>query len=371
MKKNNYIEPLTWLRGIAALFVIFSHSLRASNVSYSAGDTPADVGVFRALDLGDMGVTLFFVLSGLTLYLSNGAIATARDAMGFYIKRFLRIWPAFAVALLAYIAFNTYFKTQYHGPENYWIGQHVRPFSIEDIVRYLTLVFNFTGPTGLFSGALWTLPVEFQYYLAFPVALWLAAKFGPVALVVLSGVYLALGNFAFIPQSGQSMFQMAYSFFGGIFIGITMQNRQFRVHWLLTVCVSIMLITLVSLVQNKWVQLPDLPFIRSDRNLLILSSLAIVLLLFKSDFSMTPGWARRILKKYGDISYSTYLFHQLFVGATVLLFIKFNITGNIKPWLVLGVTVGGTYFVASWSYRYIERPCMEYARGLVAKKAAV
>ncbi|MDH4274526.1 MAG: acyltransferase [Gammaproteobacteria bacterium] len=368
MANKNYIEPLTWLRGIAALLVIFSHSLRASNVVYTPTDVAADVSFFRAMDLGDIGVTIFFVLSGLTLYLSNSHLQNARDAAGFYLKRFFRIWPAFAVALLAYIAFNTYFTSQYHGPTQYWINQHLKPFDITDILHYLSLTFNFTGPTGLFSGALWSLPVEFQYYLAFPLALWLARRFGAILLIVLGGAYLVIGGHALFPAASQSMFLMGYSFFGGMYIGKTTQAWKSRIHWSLAVAATVCLLVAASLIQNKLLALPQIPFFNSDRNFNILASLAIVLLIYKADFSATPEWLRRALKKYGDISYSTYLFHQLFIGTSVLLFINFGITGDIKPWFTLILTVGATLVVASLTYRFIEKPGIAYAHRLVSKR---
>ena len=118
-KPSNYLSQLTWLRGIAAFLVIMSHAFYATNVAYTPDQQAATFAIAKALDMGDLGVLLFFTLSGATLYISsNGSL---NSVFGFYIKRFFRIWPAFSVALLAYILFAFIFQAYYVEPQGYWV----------------------------------------------------------------------------------------------------------------------------------------------------------------------------------------------------------------------------------------------------------
>lgn len=103
------LEQLTWLRGIAAFLVIVSHTIRATEVRYSSTDVPSYFLPLGLLDLGSYAVALFFVLSGCTLWLSNGRMTTGQDILHYYIKRIRRIWPAFMASLVIYLAFIPFF----------------------------------------------------------------------------------------------------------------------------------------------------------------------------------------------------------------------------------------------------------------------
>ena len=61
---DNHLEQLTYLRGIAAFFVLVSHTLRATEVKYNSNDEVGDFVIMSLFDMGSFGVVLFFVLSG-------------------------------------------------------------------------------------------------------------------------------------------------------------------------------------------------------------------------------------------------------------------------------------------------------------------
>ncbi|MCL1479000.1 MAG: acyltransferase family protein [Marinobacter sp.] len=88
------LAQLTWMRGLAAFWVICSHVNRAAEVGYTPQDTASNSVILSIFDLGTLGVALFFTLSGVTLFLSNQKIST-ESPLRFYIKRFFRIWPAY------------------------------------------------------------------------------------------------------------------------------------------------------------------------------------------------------------------------------------------------------------------------------------
>ena len=167
-QKVNLVQ-LTWMRGIASFWVICSHVNRAAEVGYTPQDNASSNVILSALDLGTLGVALFFTLSGVTLFLSNRKIST-ESPFRFYIKRFFRIWPAYFFALLVYIAAGFLFREWYVGNPEFWVAeQFTKEYSGSDVALYSLLAFNFSGPGGLFNNAFWSLPVEFQYYLIFPI----------------------------------------------------------------------------------------------------------------------------------------------------------------------------------------------------------
>src|SRR5215813_9724693 len=101
MKPAGQIETLTILRGLAALAVLLQHSYITSRTSYF-GEAAIVPPPFRWFDYGTFGVTLFFALSGFTLYVSYG-MSVLTDLHRFFLRRVCRIYPAFVVSLAAYL----------------------------------------------------------------------------------------------------------------------------------------------------------------------------------------------------------------------------------------------------------------------------
>jgi peptidoglycan/LPS O-acetylase OafA/YrhL len=156
MSDKNYMIQLDGLRAIAIGLVIFSH--------YT--DVILPLAGFDHF-LGAAGVTLFFVLSGflITLILignrenqdqSNGFILKQ-----FYIRRFLRIFPLYYLVILLGVLFNI-------------------PTSREHILALVTYTPNWllgTESSNLrFFSHLWSLGVEEQFYIFFPLLFLLVSK---------------------------------------------------------------------------------------------------------------------------------------------------------------------------------------------------
>src|SRR5215813_4057809 len=148
--------PLDGLRAAAAAAVLLTHV--GSLTGYSLTGTP----VSWVLSRGDVGVPIFFTLSGLLLYRRWAAAALTGGRAGqiavYLRRRALRILPAYwAVVLIALPVLNP-------AP-----AQHAWPW-----LQYLLLLQNYdlhpwwtgTGATGL--GQMWSLAVEVSFYLVLP-----------------------------------------------------------------------------------------------------------------------------------------------------------------------------------------------------------
>ena len=133
------------------------------------------------------GVMLFFTLSGCTLYLSNSNKISSGNLSTFYLKRLFRIWPAYIASLLLYLLFRPLFNLWYSDPTGHWIEkQFMASFNLSDFISYITLTSNLFGERGLFNNAYWSLPVEFQYYLLFPLAILLTRHLGTIGPIFLA-----------------------------------------------------------------------------------------------------------------------------------------------------------------------------------------
>jgi peptidoglycan/LPS O-acetylase OafA/YrhL len=159
------IPSLDGLRALSILLVIVSHARTTTGV-------PLEVRrwVSAVPGNGALGVSIFFVLSGflITHLLVRGQETTAGnrsiDLKGFYLRRFCRIVPAF-YALLLVLA----------------IGQHWRWISVPkaDLFAAALFVTNYAPlHTPEWIGHAWSLCVEEQFYLIWPVLLAILARWG-------------------------------------------------------------------------------------------------------------------------------------------------------------------------------------------------
>jgi len=362
-RDTKYIDQLTWLRGIAAFFVIVSHTFRATEVQYTGQDQASHFLPLNILDLGSFGVVLFFVLSGATLYLSNAHKVRGIGVTRFYIKRVFRIWPAFAIALLCYMAFMPIFAHYYVSPTGHWVEkQFLTPYSFSDVASYLSLTFNITGPRSLFNNAFWSLPVEFQYYLVFPLIV-LSLRYLSLAGPFLFGIALyLLPRFGIIHFENDDVFLLALSFCGGVIIAHLYRTTTFRLQGMPALVILGACILGASAISHSYIQLPDLPMVSNKWNWYI--GLGIVAV-FASLFTQARfhGAVEKFLGHYGKISYSTYLYHNLFVGLSVLILIHSGIaSGPARLAFTFLFTLVGSYVVASASFKYVEAPFMKIGR---------
>jgi peptidoglycan/LPS O-acetylase OafA/YrhL len=151
---------LDGIRGVAILAVVAFHCL---------GSVPLNNGFDRALalvaGLGWMGVDLFFVLSG---FLITGIIHDHRDSLrfyrSFYARRILRTFPAYYVALL--LLFGIPFL----------LGRE-RPTQLNPLWLLLhgyNIVAAMRGFPDEWTIHFWSLAVEEQFYLFWPILLMFA-----------------------------------------------------------------------------------------------------------------------------------------------------------------------------------------------------
>lgn len=143
---GGYMPQLDGLRALAVGGVLIDHFV------------PKAHALNVALHWGRLGVLLFFVLSG---FLITGLLIDAKGRSGagsllrrFYARRFLRIFPIYYLTILAVCIMDPGFRAL--------AGWHL---------LYLS---NMAGPLGGidfgYSGHLWTLAVEEQFYLLWPLA---------------------------------------------------------------------------------------------------------------------------------------------------------------------------------------------------------
>ena len=162
-----YHPELDVLRFFAFLAVFLHHALpREANLYINAGLSPAATrSILAAKEAGAFGLDLFFVLSAYLiteLLLREHARRGTFSISAFYIRRALRIWPLYFTFLVATVfIMPMIFPSERFGPE--YIVSFAFFFGNWACAAY-GLPFSVASP-------LWSISVEEQFYLGWPLLL--------------------------------------------------------------------------------------------------------------------------------------------------------------------------------------------------------
>src|SRR5688500_12751255 len=192
MKKKFVV--IEQLRGLAILLVVAYHGLSSSfgRLGLDWAGTLQNFDVSKQFLLmfpatfGWMGVAIFFAISGFCIHLSH---ATARDKTWktYFIKRTFRIYPPYLAIMLffAFVFTATKVSLSELGGQN-------------QIVTHALFIHNFF-PRSFYgiTGAFWSIAIEFQLYLIYPVILSFTKRIGwTITGIIVALVELSLRLFA-------------------------------------------------------------------------------------------------------------------------------------------------------------------------------
>jgi peptidoglycan/LPS O-acetylase OafA/YrhL len=182
-----HLPQLDVLRGVAIVGVLLFHCLGCSYKPWQVHPRQLDLpSVLRyPLSCGWAGVSLFFVLSGFVIHyatLGSGSF----NIGSFYSRRFFRIYPPYLLALSCFAAID------FHGG----LVKHATLF--RDVLAHVFVVHNLFSSTyyGI-NPSFWSLAVEIQFYLLYPLLLLIWRRIGPgktlLAVLGVSILYRAIG----------------------------------------------------------------------------------------------------------------------------------------------------------------------------------
>ncbi len=316
------IPELDALRALAALAVVVYH-LRPGD--YRLGTT----------NLGEAAVNGFLVLSG---YLITRIILENRDRPGFlgrfYLRRGLRTWPIYYLALLALLAANP------HLPE---------PYSLKNVWPYFVYLQNTAlgwprrvGFNPAFDHT-WSLYIEEQFYLVWPLAV---GRGGKRALVALAAGCVAFAVWARAEGwhpwlLGSRVDGFACGALIAVAVGSAVRRR--------TIGVGFAGLALVATIawQAAAGRSFALDLLLINAGLAGLTGLAIV----GAGYPLLAPLRWRPLVYLGTISYGIYLYHYIVYWAFGGFAVRFD-----QPWPVDvdAAKVLASLAIASWEL--IERP---------------
>ncbi len=329
------LDGMTWrlgrrpaldgIRGLAILFVLLAHF-----------DHPARNPLTGA---GHVGVTLFFGLSGflITSLLLEELERTDRVSLrAFYRRRAARLLPAI-LAVLAFVAVV----------QIAWRPLRVEGGMLLAVAAYGSNLWQLatSAPLNGLSHT-WSLAIEEQFYLVWPLLVILAARWGRRGIGAVGVVGMLVSVAAVMTSTGQQQqwgsLERASSLLAGCLLAVWISSRpEGRGS---AVAVGVGFAAMVPL----W-------FLHGEVDplfyLLGVPAVTALILWGASGAAAIPWLPGRVLRWFGQRSYGIYLWHYPILFA-------FPLQSGMSYWgrtvFVLAVSLG----VAELSWRLIERPIM-------------
>jgi peptidoglycan/LPS O-acetylase OafA/YrhL len=327
-KSRSYVPTLDGWRALSVLAIILYHG------------SPKDESSW--IQQGQKGVLVFFVISGylitLKLLEAPGAPETL-DFKGFYLRRALRILPA-ALLCLAGLALLSWWSV-------------IPPLCTEEVLGSLMFVRNvfpvIPDRDMWYTAHFWSLAVEEQFYLFWPLILFVArrrARATCLGLVGAIGIWRALANHWPQPRLGVPV-PLANSAFDFILWGcwwalvLRSETARSRARRFLSVPVWVCLAVFAA--SAVFWQVPGVTSL-----LAALIPLLIVGTVLRPESPVGAVLEWPGLRWIGRLSYGLYLWQQLF-------FVAYSAHApmwfQVFPWNALLL-----FGVATLSYYAVERP---------------
>jgi len=336
-RQNNF----DLIRLAAALQVVILHSLGHLDIELSSRYALLLVEMLRPFP----GVPVFFVISGYLIYM---ALSRSKNIVHYFKNRSLRIFPLlWASTLILSLILIVELPLI-----------NIKEFLVW-VVGQLT-IFQFYTPdslrpfgVGTPNGALWTIPVELQFYILLPLLFYIAKKIGKL-------IYFFAGVSSFL------LYYLVDNFIESeVIVKLFEVSVLFYLpHFMLGVFFAIYKDKLLPLVENRsilFLSLYIIYYLLFNKKLEVYNDLynpnlfgvgALILLAFSiiSSAYSYRNLSSNILRGW-DLSYGIYVFHMIIVNWLV----QHNYTREIK---FLFMTLILTVVLSILSWKFIEHPAL-------------
>ncbi|WP_438481247.1 acyltransferase family protein [Oleiharenicola lentus] len=367
--KKNHLAAVDELRGVAILMVFFYHAL---GVSFGYGRERQWSGLFRNWDMsvgqfgflplsyGFLGVSLFFVISGFCIHLSYSQ-SRDKSLRVFFIRRAFRIYPPYLVALLIFSFFYPFQRVVFSED------------GLFQFVSHLTLLHNWDVHTFFgINGAFWSIAVEAQLYLLYPLLFLFAKKAGwGRTLLMTALVEISLRTIAAITvlrdPSQNLHLESPFSFWFCWCLGAYLAENYLRGKPLPKSKLS--MVILAGLVVGSDFIKPLSVYMYLLSALFFAGLITFLIDRSAQESTANPPLWRKFFAQVGLLSYSLYLLHQplLELIPAITSYAGPALSG---PLVRMGACIVSFVFIYLCSvifYRFVELPSIAWGKNHLAK----
>ena len=329
-KKIAYIPVITLLRGLAALMVCLYHFICKTT------DYITDEITLNIFHFGELGVSMFFMISGIVLPLSmiNSNYKTS-SWKSFLLKRIIRIEPPYLLAVLLAVIY-VYLRSLMNHTGSVDIG-----LSFKNILLHIGYLVPFFENVQWLNGAFWTLAIEFQYYILLIILFPLMISKKLFYRVIFYTILLIPG----LMITTKVVFFPLYAslFLIGILYILKKSNNIYMIEYVIMSIITSFIVYHLLGVEHLFV--------------------ALFALIIVNYF---PNFKQKQFYFLGKISYSLYLIHGLTGSVLINVFSHYFTQSYQKPILIiLGLTI--SIFAAYLMYFFIEKPSQKISASIKYK----
>ncbi|MDJ0922061.1 MAG: acyltransferase family protein [Henriciella sp.] len=305
---------------------------------------------------GFIGVDVFFVISGflITRILYDEMVEKRFSILHFYERRARRILPALFAVMLACLAAGWFLLS----PEDY---SHMARSAVSALV-FLSNIWFWQNSGGYFDGATdylpllhtWSLAVEEQFYILFPLYLLIILRWGKEVSRSLTWA-LVLGSLLFAawitPQMPSASFYLLPTRFWELGLGSLLALGLATVplsQWVreLMAGIGLLLILFAVVFYNSATSFPGIAALPP-----VLGAAALIWAGASGSSLVGKALSWRPMVFVGLLSYSLYLWHWPIMAFARNWLMSSELP---EPWQVATIAAS---FVAAWlSYKYVETP---------------
>ena len=352
LQYNPRIDQLRWLA--ATIVFLFHFQLEYRGLGGPGLTTPWAALITE----GHTGVGLFFTLSGF-LFMQIALHQKTIVYGDFLRNRVLRIVPLFLTIFLVATSI---------GRDN---------FQPQDIFYLFATNLGHAPTSGSpVTGAAWTISLEFLFYMVFPFLARFAMERGPrylLSLLVLMA-FFKLSAYTVNANSTLMYFCTFVGRFDQFLIGMLaamlyQQQRSFRLPPALGALVllgAVVLVVCEMAVLHRYA-----PFGATPKSAFWIfwsmfesAGWAAFIVAWLAFGPRLPGLVDRVLCHGGKISFSFYLLHMALLHLLAVQVGRVSPTGNgwVDAFIMIAVTYGATWLLATLSYNTIEEPFLRMRR---------
>jgi peptidoglycan/LPS O-acetylase OafA/YrhL len=354
-KLPRYHRPeLDVLRFFAFFMVFLSHVVPGDMAFFAQAHIPSTVADFiiSMSAGGAFGVDLFFTLSSFlitTLLLHEKEAYGGINVTSFYVRRMLRIWPLYFVFLLIIAP-----TVQYIVPDE--------SMSLKYIVAFSLMAGNwacvFWGYPHSASAPLWSVSIEEQFYLSWPLVMRRRVNhlvIVALALLLVSTITRAylISHRAIHPQVWCNSLARLDPFACGALLAVYAQRKSIA----LSPQVRIILLCFAFATLTAVGHYEDFSGAKSLITYPAVTAACIAVILSALGMQMTSGTPLvRAFAYLGRISYGLYVFHSMFIEIM-------GVPLEHEPLARLSRTVAAlivTVATAAGSYHFLEKPFLQW-----------
>jgi len=355
---QSYLYGFDTLRGFAAALVAIGHCWWATYPVFAKTQ-----GQFPFLAYGAKGVPIFAVLSGFLIYRSAlGSIQSIEKLRAYAIRRFFRIYPVYALAVI--LCFLT--------------GQYVDgPYTSVTSAFFADLfALNVFDWPGFANPPAWSLYVEIAFYAFLPIMVLVVPRKWVVQFCLVGIVVMILADYE------SRVFALWRYFLVGI-VAAELSPRIKPFPSLLLFCSGLILFVIdFRGINYDWVAKLGIGRLHQD-GMSIGLGLACGLMFASLPNLTLIGRALNVapLRMIGVISYSVYLTHFFYIKAnfpeiglftklgTQPMYDQFSRLPMYSQWYLPLVFFPGVFFWGAVSFLLIERPGMLLGKYLLNNRA--